>query len=244
MMRVLTQLAYACLISLRAMQRDLAIVVAFFLVFPLGFLFFLTRLVPSGSLSIILVGSVMMEAALINVNVLPQSLANDKATHIYELWVSLPISPATFVAGSALPWLPVSLAISAFTLFIGVTLFGIAVPVSALLILGALFLVWTSTMGLGFLVAVYGGRPRQVNQLAGFMGIIMTFFAPIFYPIADLPVDLRYVAYLWPPTWGALLLQGLFASNIPQSALAAGVLALFSIGGLIIIGLGLRWREP
>lgn len=233
-------------IAFRGLWRDLGIIVAFFFLFPIGFLFFLTAIVPASDPSAraqILVGSMMMELALININVLAQSIGGDKQSHLYDLWVSLPISPSVYILGTALPWLPITLLVTFVTLAVGISAFGIAVVVSPLLLLAALILVWGSTTGIGFLVAVYGGNPRMINQLAQVLGIIMTFFAPIFYPISALPGPLQDLAYVWPLTWGSILLKALFTGSTGSILVPSLVLAAYTVGGFALIALGLRWRE-
>lgn len=239
----LTQLDYCMRQWGRGAQRDLGIILAFFLIFPLGFLFFLSILVPAASRPQILVGAIMMEVALININVLAQSVAQDKQTHFFELWVSLPIPPMVYVLGNALPMLPVSLLTAAVTLAAGIYLFGISVAVSPLLLFLAMVLIWSSTAGIGYLVAVYGGNPRQVNMLAQFVGIVMTFFAPVYYPVSALPLPAQYLAYVWPLTWGALLLRDLFSANVEGALQALLVLVGFTVAGFALIAYGLRWRE-
>jgi ABC-2 type transport system permease protein len=238
-----TQISYCLRAFARSAQRDLGIILAFFLLFPLGFLFFLSILVPVAERAQILVGSVLMELALININVVAQGIGQDKQNHFFDLWVSFPVSPAVYVLGNALPWLPVSLATAGATILMGVLLFGIHITVSPLLLLGALVLVWSSTAGIGYLVAVYGGNPRRVNVLAQFVGIVMTFFAPIYYPVSALPQVAQYLAYAWPLTWSAILLKALFANNPASALLAMGVLIAYTAAGFTVIGFGLRWRE-
>ncbi|MDE1821969.1 MAG: ABC transporter permease [Euryarchaeota archaeon] len=239
---VFTQLRACMTQFFKSAQRELGLILAFFLLFPLGFLFFLSILVQPSFRPQILVGSIMMEVALININVLAQSVAQDKQSHFFDLWVSFPVSPLVYVLGNALPWLPVSLLTAGVTLAMGIYLFGISVAVAPLLLLVALVLIWSSTTGIGYLVAVYGGNPRQVNMLAQFVGIVMTFFAPIYYPVTALPLAAQYVAYAWPLTWGAILLKALFASNLTQAAIAILVLSLYTAAGYALIALGLRWR--
>lgn len=243
MTSTLRQLDYTMRQFLRGAQRDLGIILAFFLLFPLGFLFFLHILVPVAERAQVLVGAIMMEVALININVLAQSVAQDKQAHLFDLWVSFPIRPMVYVFGNSLPMLPFSLVTAFVTLAAGIYLFHISVAISPLLLLLALILIWSSTAGIGYLVAVYGGNPRQVNMLAQFVGIVMTFFAPVYYPVSALPLPAQYVAYAWPLTWGALLLKDLFDSNTVGALQAVGVLAAFTVGGFALISYGLRWRE-
>ncbi len=235
----------AAVMAYRQAFRELGLLLAFVIIFPLGFLFFLGLIVKTTLLSQVLVGSLMMEMALININVLAQSIGSDKQSKIYDLWVSFPMSPVVYVVSSALSLLPFSLLSTALTLMVGVYYLGIPIALTAipLLFLGFL-LVWASTIGIGFLIGVYGGSPRQINGIAQFVGVVMTFFAPIFYPVSALPGFLQEVAYVWPLTWGAQLLLGIVAGQAGTAALAAAVLGGFTVLWLALIAFGLRWRSP
>ena len=224
--------------------RELGVLIPFVVLFPIGFLFFLGVLVPPSAIPQVVAGSVMMELALLNVNALAQTIGQDKQSKIYDLWVSLPINPIVYVASQALAFLPPSLLATGVTLGVAVVVFHVVIPATLIpALLVAFLLVWASTLGVGFLLGVYGGPPRRINQLAQFVGIIMTFFAPIFYPLSILPTPLQYLAEAWPVTWGAVLMNDLLRTG-PASALVPGlVLLAFAVGSLVVIAAGLRWRQ-
>ncbi|HEY6238439.1 MAG TPA: ABC transporter permease [Thermoplasmata archaeon] len=244
MNRTLFQTYVAWRMALAQSLRELGALLAFLIVFPLGFLFFLGLIVKTTLLPQVLVGSLMMELGLININVLAQSIGGDKQSKVYDLWVSLPISPLVYVLALALSLLPFSLLSAVVTLVVGIYLFGIPIALGLvpLLFLGFL-LVWASTLGIGFLIGVYGSSPRQISTLAQFVGIVMTFFAPVFYPVSLLPPALRLVAYVWPLTWGAQLFASLLAGD-PGALVASGaVLTGFTVAWFALIAVGLRWRQ-
>jgi ABC-2 type transport system permease protein len=244
-LRGLYQLRDALAFNFRTTQRELGILLAFVVLFPLGFLFFLSVIVQPGLRLQILVGSIMMEMALLNINALAQTIGADKDRKMYDLWVSLPMSPVVYVLANALTFLPVSLLSAGVTIGVGMLLFGIAIaPATLVLLFAAFVLIWASTLGVGFLIGVYGRGPRSINTWAQFIGIVATFFAPIFYPVSILPLPLRYVALGWPITWGAVLLQAILHAQISAAALATGVLAGFTAVWAVVIAVGLRWRQP
>ncbi|MCI4345964.1 MAG: ABC transporter permease, partial [Thermoplasmata archaeon] len=147
------------------------------------------------------------------------------------------------VAALALSVLPFSVFSAALTLFVGSIYFHLALaPILLPLVLG-LLLVWTSTIGVGFLVGVYGKSPRSINMNAQFVGIVMTFFAPIFYPVSVLPLPLQYVAYAWPLTWGSSFLVAIIHGSGGVAAQAALALVGYSVLWIGLIGAGLRWRQ-
>ena len=224
--------------------RAAGLVLGFTIIFPVGILFFLNVLVPPAERVQVLVGTIMMEMALLNINVLAQTMGNDKESRFFDLWVSLPVSPVVYVLSNALAMLPYSLASALVTLAVAVYGFGVPLSIAVLpLLVGALVLVWASTLGIGFLIGAYGRSPRQINAYAQLVGIILTFFAPVFYPVTILPAPLRAIAYAWPLTWGSSFLVGVLRGLTDQAMIAGAVLGVFVVLWLILIGLGVRWRQ-
>lgn len=238
------QLGTATRMLLVETTRSLGFVLGFTIIFPIGILFFLNLLVAPGVRTQVLVGTIMMEMALLNVNVLAQSMGSDKQSRIFDLWVSLPVSPVVYTLSNALSILPYSFASAVVTL--GVAVYGFGVPLSLAtvpLLAGGLVLVWGSTLGIGFLIGAYGRSPRQINIYAQLVGVILTFFAPVFYPVSILPLPLQVVAYGWPLTWGSTFLVGILHGASAVVLLSGGVLAGFVALWLVLIGLGVRWRQ-
>ncbi len=240
----LRQLGIALQMSLTETLRELAIVLGFTIIFPIGILFFLNHLVVPSLRTQVLVGTIMMETALLNVNALAQSIGSDKQTRIFDLYVSLPISPVVYALANALVLLPFTLLSAAITLGVAVAFFGVGITLPiALLLIGGFVLVWASTMGIGYLIGVYGGTPRQINANAQLVGIVLTFFAPVFYPVTILPPAVQVIAYLWPLTWGTQFLVGILNGGGPSVVLAGLVLVGYIVAWLVLIGIGPRWRE-
>jgi ABC-2 type transport system permease protein len=238
------RLATATHMLLVETTRELGIILGFTIIFPIGILFFLNQLVAPDLRVQVLVGTIMMETALLNINGLAQSLGNDKATRVFDLWVSLPVSPVVYALANALSILPFTLASALFTLGVAVTIFHVAIPVATFpFLVGGFVLVWASTLGIGYLVGVYGGTPRQINSTAQIVGVILTFFAPIFYPVTVLPVPLQVLAYAWPLTWGSEFLVATIHGVGPTVLLSGAVLVGFAAAWMVLIGSGLRWRQ-
>ena len=241
----LLQLGTATRAQIVETTRAAGLVLGFTVVFPIGILFFLNVLVAPAERTQVLVGTIMMEMALLNINVLAQTMGNDKESRFFDLWVSLPVSPVVYALSNALSILPFSLASALVTLGVAVYGFGVPISLSVLpLLLGGFVLVWASTIGIGFLIGAYGRSPRQINAYAQLIGIILTFFAPVFYPVSILPLPLRIVSYAWPLTWGSTFLVGVIRGPTPVVLVSGSVLVGFVALWFLLIGLGVRWRQP
>ncbi|MGI0130034.1 MAG: ABC transporter permease [Thermoplasmata archaeon] len=225
-------------------NRQVGFLLGFTVLFPIGILFFLNELVAPDLRTQVLVGVIMMEMALLNINTLAQSIGTDKQSKLFDLWVSLPISPVVYVLGIAFQLLPYSLLSAFVTLGVAIAAFGIQLPWTAVpLLVFGLVVVWASTLGIGFLIGVYGRSPRQINLWAQLIGILLSFFAPVFYPLSALPAPLQVVASAWPLTWGAQFLLGILHSSTRVVLESGLVLGGFIALWFVLIGLGLRWRQ-
>lgn len=224
--------------------RELGLILGFTLLLPIGILFFLNVLVAPDARTQVLVGVVMMSVALLNINALAQSIGFEKQTKMLDLWVSLPVSPVVYVLANAFSLLPFTLLSVAVTFAVAVAGFGFVLPLAVipLLIVGML-LVWASTLGIGFLIGVYGRTPRQINMWAQLIGVLLTFFAPVFYPLTVLPVPLQVIAAAWPLTWGSSFLLGILHSDLSAIVTGGAVLLGFVALWFVLIGYGLRWRQ-
>lgn len=242
--RSLRQTVIATRMLLKESTRELGLLLGFTVLFPIGILFFLNVQVPAAERVQVLVGTIMMEMSLLNVNALAQSMGQDKERKIFDLWVSLPVSPVVYTVSTAMSFLPFSLASAFVTLAVADMGFGVALPLVLMpeLITG-LLLVWLSTLGIGFLIGAYGRTPRQINTYAQLVGILLTFFAPVFYPVSILPPVLQGVAYLWPLTWGSVFLVGILHGDGLTVLRAGAVLAGFVLLWFVLIARGVRWRQ-
>jgi ABC-2 type transport system permease protein len=225
-------------------NRQVGFLLGFTVLFPIGILFFLNVLVAPDLRSQVLVGVIMMEMALLNINSLAQSIGQDKQSKLFDLWVSFPMSPVVYVLSIAFALLPYSLLSAFVTLGVAIAAFGIVLPWSLIpLLVVGLVVVWASTLGIGFLIGVYGRSPRQINLWAQLIGILLTFFAPVFYPLSILPTPLQVLAAAWPLTWGAQFLLGILHQATSTVIESGTVLGGFIVLWFVLIGTGLRWRQ-
>jgi ABC-type multidrug transport system permease subunit len=154
------------------------------------------------------------------------------------------MNPIVYVLSIAFSLLPYSLLSAFVTLGVAIAVFGFVLSWAIVpLLVGGLMLVWASTLGIGFLIGVYGKSPRQISSYAQLVGIILTFFAPVFYPLSVLPPALQVVASAWPLTWGAEFLVGILHGASTAVLESGVVLAGFVALWFVLIGWGLRWRE-
>ncbi|MEJ5357886.1 MAG: ABC transporter permease [Desulfobacterales bacterium] len=147
---------------------------------------------------------------------------------------------------------PISLELLMFAKTAGAILFGVAnafVPfaIAALFVdlaplswgtaLPAVFLVAVSSTFLGLFIAVSVSEVFEAQTFSNFFRFPMIFLCGLFFPIADLPVVLKPLAYLFPLTYGVDLLRHALrqpavltpAVDFALLGLSCGVLFSFSL---------------
>jgi ABC-2 type transport system permease protein len=109
-----------------------------------------------------------------------------------------------------------------------------------------ILLTWASLSALAFTVSTYIKDFRYAWQITTLTSMFFSFLPPVFYPIELIPEWIRWLAYLVPTTYPALLVHaasGLthlsFAETLSYWIILAGITAAFSEVGRR----RMRWRE-
>ncbi len=107
------------------------------------------------------------------------------------------------------------------------------------ILIGAVLLTAISSTFLGLLIAVSASEVFEAQTFSNFFRFPMLFLCGLFFPVERLPIFLRPLSYLLPPTYGVNLLRASIYG--PPYALTLildfVVLALF---GAVLFGLSLR----
>ncbi len=164
---------------------------------------------------------------------------------LQDMVVSSPTSWMVYVAGMAASELVYSvpaLAVLAILAFYFVHMS----PAGTLLFVAVLFLVFASSMAIGYTFATFS---TDIVQSFAFSRLISTLFStipPVYYPITYIPLPYRYLAYLSPTTYAAQLAQyeGGYVHISPQMFAASWIILILVAAILFALaGSKARWRE-
>jgi ABC-2 type transport system permease protein len=213
---------------------------------PLSFLFFVT--VASGG-ALFLYG--IAGGMLLTVLSVGTSLQTDMSHYrtdlkFQDVIVASPVEAPVYVVGIAfseliysLPGIGVFIALGAFeapvTLFSGLTIFAV------------LLTVWVLATSLGFTLATFFADVRETFVFSSLVSLGLTVLPPVYYPITAIPASVRWLAYLSPTTYAALLMQGAFGLTqltLGSALIDWAVLILSSVVLLSIAAFKARWRDP
>jgi len=110
-------------------------------------------------------------------------------------------------------------------------------------VLPAIFLLAVTSTFLGLFIAVSVSEVFEAQTFSNFFRFPMIFLCGLFFPIERLPVFLRPLSYVLPPTYGADILHGAFnVGNAMPLPMDFALLILFSIGLFLVSLRNIRRR--
>jgi len=102
-------------------------------------------------------------------------------------------------------------------------------------VIPAIFLLAVTSTFLGLFIAVSVSEVFEAQTFSNFFRFPMIFLCGLFFPIERLPVFLRPLSYVLPPTYGADILHGAFSTGHTMPMLMDfALLIVFSIGLFLI----------
>jgi ABC-2 type transport system permease protein len=164
--------------------------------------------------------------------------------------VASPVRSFTYVLGMALSEL--AFAIPATVLFLGILDLVHPYGLGALgLLVAVLLLTWLMATTLGFLISTFFRQQREIWAIATLIFSVLSIIPPLFYPIAEIPAQYRWVAFLSPSTYAGQLAEwavGLSRGAVTPGWLAApavdfGALIAFTVFFSVAATFLARWRE-
>ena len=127
--------------------------------------------------------------------------------------------------GAANAFIPIILA--AFLTDLSQAVWSVAIP--------AIFLLAVTSTFLGLFIAVSVSEVFEAQTFSNFFRFPMIFLCGLFFPIERLPIFLRPISYVLPPTYGADILHGAFGiGNTMPMLINFALLVVFSLGLFLI----------
>lgn len=102
-------------------------------------------------------------------------------------------------------------------------------------VIPAIFLLAVASTFLGLFIAVSVSEVFEAQTFSNFFRFPMIFLCGLFFPLERLPVFLRPLSYMLPPTYGADILHGTFSTgNTMPMLIDFSMLIVFCIGLFLI----------
>ena len=206
------------------------------LIFPLAWtgMFFIKSGSGLESVLSILPGVVVVSILFGTTSMLSVTVTFEKRGRSFDRLLLAPISlellmlaktSGAIFFGAANACIPIILA--AFLTDLSQAAWGAVIPAIVLLAMTSTFL--------GLFIAVSVSEVFEAQTFSNFFRFPMIFLCGLFFPIGRLPVFLRPISYVLPPTYGADILHGAFKiGNAMPMLLDFSLLIVFAIGLFLI----------
>jgi len=212
--------------QLKMIKAYLPVFLFFSILFPIGFMLVFGYISVKELTPYIVAGTITFYISVGVLTSVAQSLGFERNSGRFSLMVATGIPKELYAISIALSnglatliMVPIILALGAYFLHvvIGSVLYLIVALVSAIF-MGSMF---GMTLGLGI------KNMYAVNQYSTIIGFVLSFFAPVYFPLTFIPLPFRYLTYIEPTTYVSQALYNAFIGN-PLSL-------LWSLG-IVIIG--------
>ncbi|MCL4329495.1 MAG: ABC transporter permease [Candidatus Thermoplasmatota archaeon] len=152
------------------------------------------------------------------------------------------ISPLTYVLGMASGDIIFILPGAVFFLAAIIYLASAGI-IAVLLILASAFLTWLFFSLLSYLISRRVREMREIWPISVIFGIVFAVLPPIYYSIYSIPVPVRYIAYLVPTTFAALIIKGAVAGSLVSVVIPMAIYALETLGMIFFATRVSDWRQ-
>jgi ABC-2 type transport system permease protein len=237
--------------GLLGLVRSPLVFVALFLT-PVSFLFFLYVVAPRAELPFGVVGGILFSCLFTGSGMMNDCAYLRLERQLQQVFITSPLRPISWVLGMALSEL--TFTIPALVLFSVVLTLVIPVgAVTMIALVGVIVLTWLLATSLGFLMSTFFRTLREIWPIGMVVFTTLSVLPPVFYPLAAVPADFRWVAFLAPSTFASQLAvraAGLPATSVPSVpglSSAPGDLIGLALLAVLFTALAMRfarWREP
>jgi ABC transporter DrrB family efflux protein len=178
-----------------------------------------------------LVGLIM---AFIGIVITSLGVVRERERGTLEQLLVTPITRLELMLGKMIPYLAIALVDMVIIVVAGIALFGVPFRGSfaLLLLLSALFLI--STLGIGLLVSSVSQNQQQAMQLAILILLPQVLLSGWIFPLASIPIAIRWISYVFPLTYFIPIVRGIFLKGLGLPDLWVPTVVLIGMGVTII----------
>lgn len=186
-------------------------------------------------------GAILLSFSILTIMWLGSILIEDRFYGRIKLFITAPVSPASYVLG-ILFYANVLGLVTSLGFFLAAPILSVPVRPRMLELFLVVFLTLSTFAGIGVVLSQYAGTLQAGGVLADAVSIILIFLSPVYYSMETLPKSMQLLAALLPPTYAA---DGISKSLLGKSGVGEDILALLimSVITLTVAVRSVRWRE-
>lgn len=185
--------------------------------------------------------SILLSFSMLTIMWLGTIIVEDRFYGRLKLLITTPISRTSYVLG-ILGYDYILGLMTGFGFILVSYLFEIEVQLNLMDVIILVLLTLSSFTGVSIIVSQQAKSLQAASVLADSTSICLIFFAPVFYPVEELPKVMQYLAALFPTTYAA---DGMAKALSGKGGIGTDLLALLimSVVTLTIAIRFMRWRE-
>jgi ABC-2 type transport system permease protein len=186
-------------------------------------------------------GAILLSFSMLTIMWLGSILIEDRFYGRLKLFITSPVSPASYVFG-VLFYANVLGLVTSLGFFLGARVLGVPVRLHLVELFVVVLLTLSTFAGIGVVLSQYAGTLQAGSVLADAVSITLIFLSPVYYSMETLPKSMQILAALLPPTYAA---DGISKSLLGKNGVAEDMLALLimSVIALTAAVWSVRWRE-
>ncbi len=170
-------------------------------------------------------------------------VVRERQTGTLETLAVMPLRPRDVFLGKIAPYFTVAVVDMIIVVAVGLAVFGVPFRGDVLTFaLGAALFLFVTT-GLGVLISTVSQNQGQAIQLALMTLLPQILLSGMVFPLAAIPIGVRWISYLLPLTYFTQIARGVLVRGTPIDGLVIPLVAL-AIMAVLIFGLSvLRFRR-
>jgi ABC-2 type transport system permease protein len=186
-------------------------------------------------------GAILLSFSILTIMWLGSILIEDRFYGRLKLFITAPVSPASYVLG-VLFYANVLGLVTSLGFFLAARILGIPAQPRLLQLLIIVLLTLSTFAGIGVVLSQYAGTLQAGGVLADAVSVILIFLSPVYYSMETLPKGMQVLAAFLPPTYAA---DGISKGLLGKSGVGEDILALLIMSAvtLIVAVRSVRWRE-
>jgi ABC-2 type transport system permease protein len=172
------------------------------------------------------------------------SIVREKERGTIEQVRMAPLGPLSFILGKTIPYFLLALASAVGIVFVAMTLFGLPMRGSWLLLFVALSLFLFGALGLGLLISTVAETQQVAFQLALLASFLPTLMLSGFiFPISSMPEALQLITTVVPARYFLTALRGIVLKGVGADVIWGDLTALAVFAALVLTFASVRLRR-
>ncbi len=190
--------------------------------------------VPAVMAFVLLISTIMLTS---------MSIVKEKEAGTIEQLIVTPIKPIELIAGKTIPFAMIGFIDVLLVISVSYSWFGIPLRGNLLILFFSMILYLFATLGVGLFISTISRTQQQAMMSSFFFMMPAVLLSGFMFPIENMPTVIQYITYLNPLRYFFVIITGIFLKGTGLGILWPQMLALGTIGIIILTVSIFRFRK-